>query len=167
MTSVPPDGGIAPGPAHGAENPLLVQLMGNPSRRLPGGEGLEDAAHGHGFGGVNPAVAPDRVAVYIVGPDDIIAVCIAPTRLARLHTAPETPSGLFQVAGGDQASQTHMQLIDPSLRKRKDLYAHKTHTFVEAGDILLVTRQAIGCFGDKDIELLFVSIPDQVLDAGA
>ena len=102
--------------------------------------------------------------------DNAIAIGVAAADLAGLNAAPDTAMGLhgevFQEQSIHRAFETDVKLVDLAFGQSEDADARKAQALEDAGDILLVSADAVQRLGQHHVEAAGLRIGQQRLDAG-
>lgn len=155
--------------ARRGRNAVLVQCKSDGLCRLTGGVVAEDAENDGGLVFVDGAVAANGFAIGVQLLDHIVAIGIAATRFASLDTAALAAAGLvskiFKEEGIHRALQTDMQMADLAFRQGEHLHIRIGHAFEDAGDVFLITREAIHRLREDHVEPAAHGVGHQGLDA--
>lgn len=159
----------APSPSAGGSHALTIEFQGDPLCRLSGGVAAKNASNDLGFDLVDGAITTHRFAARGQLYDDVIAIAVAPSRLAVFDATAQSASRLvgqiFEEQGVHRALEADMQLRDLTLGKGRNLDAGEPKALVEAGDVLLISAQPIQCLGQHELKSPGQRISDQRLDA--
>ncbi|KHJ53849.1 hypothetical protein LA66_14700 [Aureimonas altamirensis] len=163
------DRGRPPFAALRAGDTLAVQSHRDRARGLAGEIVREDATDHGRFRFVDLPFAPDRLAVRVELLDHVVAEAQAAPRLAVLDAPAQAAASLvgevLEIERAHRPLEADMQFADLAFRQGDDGDAGKAHALVEAGDVLLITRQPVERFREDNIEPALEAVCDKLLNA--
>ena len=136
-------------------NAVGVQSGRDVKRGTPSGVFVEDAADDPRLLLDDHEFADARVSTRVLR--DGVAVAAAAAAFSVLHPALQTAMGLlregFEKERADRAGEADMHRADPAVIEGLDRDIVVARVLEEAGDVLLIARDAVEAFGEHDLEL--------------